>query len=226
LTRRTENVSAEGATAGLPGSVRRARGANGFAGACLDAALAEPVAPDGTSGAWRTTGGEEGDRSMFSADAALAKNLFAPKNGPAPGRFSLVLGILAAGAILLTGCGRGGPEVVRVTGTVTCQGKPVANLFLNFKPEVGRPSWGVTDAEGKYSLNYSRDRDGAVVGKHTVWVQYKPGSPTEELQMTGGRGAKRPGNLSAIVQKYGSEKTTPLKFDIETDGQVVDIALD
>ena len=136
------------------------------------------------------------------------------------------LGLLTVGAISIAGCGRGGPEVVRVTGTVTCQSKPVPNLFLNFKPEVGRPSWGVTDAEGKYSLNYSRDRDGAVVGKHTVWVQYKAGNPGEELQMTGARGAKRPGNLPAILQKYGSEKTTPLKFDIETDGQVVDIPLD
>lgn len=136
------------------------------------------------------------------------------------------LGLLTVGAISIAGCGRGGPEVVRVTGTVTYQGNPVENLYLNFKPEVGRPSWGVTDAEGKYWLRYSRDRDGAVVGKHTVWVQFRPRNPGEELQMTAPGGAKRPGNLSAILRKYGSEKTTPLKFDIETDGQVVDIALD
>jgi hypothetical protein len=141
-----------------------------------------------------------------------------------PRRSFLLGAALAVAAISLAGCGRGGPEVVRVTGTVTCQGKPVGNLFLNFKPEVGRPSWGVTDAEGKYSLKYNRDRDGAVVGNHTVWVQFRPRNPGEELQMTG-PGAKR-SNLSAALQKYGSEKTTPLKFDVETDGQVIDIALD
>jgi hypothetical protein len=139
-------------------------------------------------------------------------------------RCDLLLAVLAAGVSLLAGCGPGGPEVVRVTGTVTCQGKPVGNLYLNFKPDVGRPSWGVTDAEGKYSLNYSRDRDGAVVGKHTVWVTVRPRNPGEELQMSG-PGGKR-ANLSAVLQKYGSEKTTPLTFDIETDGQVIDIALD
>lgn len=141
-------------------------------------------------------------------------------------RFLLLGAAVAVAVMPLAGCGPGGPEVVRVTGTVTYQGQPVPNLFLNFKPEVGRPSWGVTDAEGKYWLHYNRDRDGAVVGKHTVWVQYKPRSPSEELQMTGGRGVKRPANLSAILQKYGSEKTTPLTFDVETDGQVIDVTLD
>lgn len=139
-------------------------------------------------------------------------------------RCSLAVLTLIALAIA-GGCGPGGPEVVEVTGTVTCQGQPVPNLIVNFKPEKGRPSWGHTDANGKYTLDYSRDRDGAVVGKHTVWVGYRPSSPTEEMRR-GLPGGGAPSNLSVILKKYGSEKTTPLSFDIKTDGQVVDIELE
>jgi len=124
--------------------------------------------------------------------------------------------VTIAVTVIVCGCGHGGPEVARVSGTVTYQGKPVPNLFLNFKPEAGRPSWGVTDAEGKYSLNYSRKRDGAVVGKHKVWAKFRPRSPSEEMQAT----------LPDALKKYGSEQTTPLEFEITTDGQVVDIALE
>jgi len=110
------------------------------------------------------------------------------------------------------------------TGTVTYQGEPVPNLFLNFKPEKGRPSWGVTDDQGRYWLRYSNSRDGAVTGPHTVWVQFRPRSPAEEFRMTSGGGGK--GLLPAILKKYGNETDTPLRFEIREKGQVVDIALE
>ena len=110
--------------------------------------------------------------------------------------FSLPLSLRGLVGILMfvatigvCGCGPRGPVVVRVTGTVTHQGKPVPNLVLNFKPEEGRPSWGITDAEGKYFLEYNRDRKGAVVGKHTVWVRFRPSSPSQEMQK---KRARRP----------------------------------
>ena len=123
----------------------------------------------------------------------------------------------------LCGCNHG-PEVVEVTGTVTYQGRPVPNLYLNFKPEKGRPSWGITDKEGKYWLHYSKARDGARTGKHTVWVQFRPRSPGEELRLTAAGSSKN--LLPAILEKYGKEETTPLKFEITEDGQVVDIVLE
>ena len=121
--------------------------------------------------------------------------------------------------VSVCGCNRG-PEVVEVNGTVTYQGQPVQNLYLNFKPEKGRPSWGITDKEGKYWLHYSKAQDGARTGKHTVWVQFRPRSPGEEL-LAGGKSL-----LPAILEKYGKEETTPLKFEITEDGQVVDIVLE
>lgn len=132
--------------------------------------------------------------------------------------------VLLGAVLFIGGCGPKGPEVVEVTGTVTYQGKPVPNLFLNFKPEKGRPSWGVTDDQGRYWLRYSNSRDGAVTGSHTVWVQFRPKSPAEEFRMTAGGGGKS--LLPAILEKYGNEATTPLKFEIAEKGQVVDIPLE
>ena len=58
----------------------------------------------------------------------------------------------------ISGCGDGGPRVVPVTGTVTRNGKPVPNLFINFMPEAGRPSWGHSDEQGQFTLEYDRER--------------------------------------------------------------------
>lgn len=124
----------------------------------------------------------------------------------------------------LAGCADG-PLVVRVSGTVTRDGAPVPNLFLNFLPDQGRPSWGMTDAEGRYTLHYDRDQDGAVTGTHTVWVAFKPRDPGEEAAMHQGK-LPMPQDLGTILKKYGSQETTPLRITIAREGQVVDLPLD
>src|SRR5688572_18827196 len=81
---------------------------------------------------------------------------------------------LGAAMVLVTflaGCSKG-PNIVPVTGQVTRDGKPVAGLMLNFMPEDGRPSWAITDAEGKYELQYSKSYEGGLAGKHKVFVGY------------------------------------------------------
>jgi hypothetical protein len=126
---------------------------------------------------------------------------------------------------LVPGCGSGGPEVVKVTGTVTRGGQPVGRLVVNFWPDHGRPSWGLTDAEGRYTLNYDKDRDGAVTGQHKVWVQKKPGSPKDEADMANGL-VTLPPQINAIIEKYGDQKTTPLRVEVKENDQVIDLALD
>jgi hypothetical protein len=134
-----------------------------------------------------------------------------------PSRIHIVFALMSVVIMAaICGCGSGGPEVVRVRGTVTHQGKPLPNILLNFSPEKGRPSWGLTDAEGRYSLNYSKDRDGAVTGKHIVCLSYKPSGPREEMSR----------KIPEVLAKYSNAATTPLEFDITTDNQVVDIELE
>jgi len=77
--------------------------------------------------------------------------------------------VAVAGVIF--GCGRGDlPELGTVTGTVTENGKPLADAWIEFEPEKGRLSAGRTDVEGKYTLEYTHDAEGAIVGSHTVKI--------------------------------------------------------
>lgn len=81
-----------------------------------------------------------------------------------------LLGVaLASAALTLTGCDSG-PELGEVQGTVRLDGKPVAGVMLEFKPEEGETSYGTTNQQGEYKLRFDRQRDGAVVGKHKVKI--------------------------------------------------------
>jgi hypothetical protein len=133
--------------------------------------------------------------------------------------------LLLAMLVSLSGCDLTGVRVVRVSGTVTRNGRPVPNLFLNFKPATGRPSWGITDEHGHYVLHYDKSRDGAVPGAHTVWATFKPLDPREDKVMEQGE-LKRPEQLQDILARYGNPTTTPLKFEINADGQVINLPLD
>jgi hypothetical protein len=124
--------------------------------------------------------------------------------------------------LLLAGCGQSGPAIVRVSGTVTRGGQPVPNLFVHFIPEHGRPSWGFTDGGGHYALHYDKTQDGAVLGKHKVFVVYESSAnaPGDKPKQT------PPKDLSAILAKYGRSETTPLNFEITKDSKVIDLPLD
>jgi hypothetical protein len=114
---------------------------------------------------------------------------------------------------------------MRVTGTVTRGGQPVDKLMVNFLPEDGRPSIGRTDADGHYSLQYDKDRAGALLGKHKVWVQIRPANPKEEADIAAGLVKLHP-DIDAIMQKYGNRKTTPKTVEVTQDNQVIDLPLD
>ena len=55
-------------------------------------------------------------------------------------------------ALSLTGCGSDGPERGVVTGKVTLNGDPLPNADVEFQPEEGSPSYGMTDEKGRYDL--------------------------------------------------------------------------
>jgi hypothetical protein len=89
-------------------------------------------------------------------------------------------GLLVVLFSLTLGCG-GANEyaTVPVSGTVTCNGKPLANGTINFTPMAdqgrsagnrGRVALGSTDKDGKFKLTTYQNDDGAIVGKHTVTI--------------------------------------------------------
>lgn len=97
--------------------------------------------------------------------------------------------IFAASGLLfiLSSCGGGqnGPTLGSVTGVVQMDGKPLANARVVFTPiDEGRGSTGVTNDSGKYSLEFTHDQRGALVGEHTVQIfsdQYSGEGPSDPV---------------------------------------------
>jgi hypothetical protein len=138
------------------------------------------------------------------------------------------LTLFAAGliaALSLAGCGRGGPEIVEIEGTVTRNGKPVPNVRIYFVPTDGRPSWGVSDEQGRFVLDYDLDYDGAKVGTHTVWIQDESSNVDPTLVMSGAARPKRNPEMAAILEKYGRDKSQ-LKVDVTKADKNFQLKLD
>jgi len=113
---------------------------------------------------------------------------------------------LAGSILLFAGCGPGGPEIASVSGRVTMDGKPLANATVVFIPENGRPSGASTDADGKYVLNFSQGRRGAIPGKNMVRVMtIRDPTPGED-------GKSIPGSKETVPAKYNT--ATELTFDV------------
>jgi hypothetical protein len=85
------------------------------------------------------------------------------------------------GQLLTAGCDAPSdrPELGMVTGAVTLDGEPLAGVLVSFQPEKGRGSTGLTDENGRYSLNYVFNVPGAKVGRHTVSVSTPVGDDSD-----------------------------------------------
>ena len=70
------------------------------------------------------------------------------------------------------------PDLAEVTGTVTLDGVPLVGANVEFRPDAGREagskigaSTGLTDKEGRYTLEFVRDIEGAALGRHEVLIR-------------------------------------------------------
>lgn len=123
---------------------------------------------------------------------------------------------LALAMLLTIGCGKSGTTpTVKVTGTVTFSGAPVAGAVVGFTPEQGRPASGTTDASGKFTLSTFETGDGAVLGKHAVTI-----TDSAEAQDEGGEvdyslpSEAAPGRFSA---KYADPATSGFSAEVSKD---------
>src|SRR5262245_55214317 len=86
--------------------------------------------------------------------------------------------LLAAG-LGLGGCGDANMKVAPVSGMVTLDGAPLRSASVTFQPkDGGRPSFGVTNDQGRYTLEYSLETLGAQVG--TCSVRITTGRPSDD----------------------------------------------
>src|SRR5262249_9456960 len=114
-----------------------------------------------------------------------------------------------------------------VSGTVYLNGKPLANALVQFQPigtrenpNPGRGSFGATDANGKFTLRYDGEKDGAVVGNHRVAITTMINKQKVEIDPDKGSPdgvdpAQKPGP-EKIPARY-NDKTT-LTFEVPRGG--------
>lgn len=127
---------------------------------------------------------------------------------------------LFAIAMTITGCGGGGPddlpEIGQVTGTITVDGSPKANVIVAFQPEGGRPSQGITDDQGHYELVYSRDANGAKIGKNLVTLSTDTSGDSYESENTAeGQTEEEASKDSEIPAKYNTQATDNPEMTVE-----------
>ncbi len=86
--------------------------------------------------------------------------------------------------LAITGCGRSDlPELGRVQGTVTLDGKPIPNAAIGFYPlSGGRQALAIFDQDGHYELTFVNGVEGAKTGMSEVTVFWPDGStPTAKI---------------------------------------------
>lgn len=121
--------------------------------------------------------------------------------------------LASVGVLSLLGCGGGAdgtPELGEVTGVVTLDGRPLPKAQVEFAPASGRPSSGETAEDGRYTLQYTADHAGAVVGAHSVKIS------------TGGYGDAGPID-EKLPPRYHAE--TELKADVKPGNNEINFDL-
>lgn len=125
--------------------------------------------------------------------------------------------LLGAGAC--TGCGSSKEyEVAPVSGTITLDGAPAANVEVAFQPiggaenpTPGPGSLAIADDQGRFTLTTVRDEPGAVVGNHRVLIT----TPRQARESANDRDVG-PAFQERIPTRYNADTT--LTFEVPADG--------
>jgi hypothetical protein len=133
--------------------------------------------------------------------------------------------LLLAAGLAISGCS-GGPEFAEVSGVLKAGTQPLANVQVEFWPEVSGPrSIGVTDKDGRFTLRTDDGkRAGAVVGAHKVALVDLAIYEKVPVNMT--RAVENMDLKSRrFAEDYASAARTPFKREVAAGG-ANDIALD
>lgn len=143
--------------------------------------------------------------------------------------------VVAIAAVVAAGCGKSGPKLHPASGTVTLDGKPLADATVTFVPSAGRPSDGKTDASGKYAI-MTNGQPGVPEGDYKVAVSkftaqgempVMAPSPQDMVKMYE---KKKKGEIekSPVPAKYGRADTSGLSAKVGSDASknVFDLPLD
>ena len=112
--------------------------------------------------------------------------------------------LLLATFSTLVGCSfSDAPELAPAGGTVTMNGKPLADVGVTFFPLGEGPiAAGNTNEKGEFTMRTVNPGDGAPIGKHRVVLGAAEEGP-------------RKGDAALIPEKYGRVDTSDLSADVK-----------
>lgn len=116
--------------------------------------------------------------------------------------------------------------MVKVSGTVTLDGEPVAGAHIRFSPEgKGTAAFAETDTRGRYQLRTYDPGDGAIPGDYRVSVtkevtegvvEFNSQQEREEYLKKNGRPNRKVTN--ALPEKFADPDTSGLAAEISLAG--------
>jgi hypothetical protein len=140
-----------------------------------------------------------------------------------------LVGLVVLVALAASGCsGGGGEETYPISGTVTYNGDPVANVSVVFNPSEGsgRPGSAITDAQGKFSsVTTYESGDGVIPGEHVVTLAAVAEASTEMVESADAYAPDAGGGDLPFPTKYLNTVDSDLKVSVTESGQVLDLQL-
>jgi hypothetical protein len=131
------------------------------------------------------------------------------------GRFgSVVHGLAILGLFAITGCGSGdGLNRKMISGTVTCDGKPVSAGSILFEPDTyeSGTAVGATIRDGRFSIS---ERDGPVPGSYKVRIYMSSGIQAPPVK---GQTDRSPRPMVEFLPERFNSKTR-LRADVSETG--------
>jgi hypothetical protein len=134
------------------------------------------------------------------------------KNNPRHTLFALLVAQGLSGLLFFSGCWQA--KFGQVSGQVTLDGKPLAQVAVRFEDEKGSATIARTDKSGNYVLQYTVHQMGAPVGKHKVTIF----TPAPETEGTGERA-----KAELVPAKYNRNST--LVQEVKAGRQAINFEL-
>ncbi|MEQ1828820.1 MAG: carboxypeptidase-like regulatory domain-containing protein [Pirellula sp.] len=134
--------------------------------------------------------------------------------------------LIASLVASVVGCGSGGPQLGRVKGKVTVDGKPVPRASITFFPDFqGSTSYGVTDNNGNYELMFTDTDHGAMVGKFHVGIASKKMARDEMPDgMKPEEFTKMNAEFVEIPKKYRGERA--FEVEVKAGSNTINLEMD
>ena len=146
--------------------------------------------------------------------------------------------LLGAVALVVAGCGAGGPSFSPVGGKLTVDGKVPANVQISFYPVDGKgpiASGNVDAGTGRYDLTSSGGvgkpaGKGAAAGKYKVVLNAAGGGATSTEALAAQYGGNTQGKApvapkASFKKEYGSASTSPKEVEVKSGANSIDLDL-